>query len=93
MDFQSFKKNISHNISNDLPVLLQALLYDAKGDWSKAHALVNDMPGKDAAWVHAYLHRKEGDEMNAAYWYSKAGKKICTLPLPQEWENIARELL
>lgn len=93
MDFQSFQEKIQNNLPDRLPVLLQALFYDAKGDWNKAHDLINEMQGKDAAWVHAYLHRKEGDEANAGYWYSRAGKKFCRFSLQEEWENITKGLL
>lgn len=93
MDFESLKESLQNKMPEGADVLLQSLFYDAKGDWDKAHDLINDMPGKDAAWVHAYLHRKEGDEANAAYWYNRAGKKFCTLSFTEEWENITKELL
>ena len=68
--------------------LLKALWYDAKGDWNKAHDFVDQSPGSDAAWVHAYLHRKEGDLWNADYWYSKAKKNRPSVSLEQEWESL-----
>jgi len=74
-------------------VYITALWYDAKGNWQKAHELIQDISGKDAAWIHAYLHRKEGDAGNAGYWYSKAGKKPAACTLQEEWEQIAAALL
>ncbi len=73
--------------------LLRALWHDAKGDWDRAHAIVQDEEGRDAAWVHAYLHRKEGDPSNAGYWYRHAGTPACKTPLEEEWESIAAALL
>jgi hypothetical protein len=72
--------------------LLRALWHEAKGDWNRAHAIVQDEQGHAAAWVHAYLHRKEGDLANAHYWYRRAGKPVCTTSLEREWESIAAVL-
>jgi len=76
-----------------LPAPLAALWTDARGDWDGAHALAQDAPGVDGAWVHAYLHRKEGDPANAAYWYRRAGQPVCDASLSEEWHAIARALL
>jgi hypothetical protein len=70
-----------------------ALWWDARGDWDKAHESAQDVAGPDGAWVHAYLHRKEGDEGNAAYWYRRAGCPVAKGDFQQEWEQIVRELL
>lgn len=72
---------------------LAALWWDAKGDWDAAHACVMDDNSADGAWVHAYLHRKEGDASNAAYWYRRAGKPVATVSLVQEWADTAGTLL
>jgi hypothetical protein len=72
---------------------LQALWLDARGDWDRAHDLAQQAGGRDGAWVHAYLHRKEGDDMNAGYWYARAGRPAATGDLRAEWEAIARALL
>lgn len=74
---------------------LRALWYDARDDWSAAHGLAQEDGTDRGAWVHAYLHRKEGDVSNAGYWYARAGRpKIGEdTPLRVEWEQIARELL
>ena len=77
----------------DLAPPLKALWWAAKGDWSKAHNIVQDEESADAAWVHAYLHRVEGDLGNATYWYRRAGKPAASDSLDAEWERIAAALL
>ena len=72
---------------------LLALWHDARGEWDRAHELAQAAGGREGDWVHAYLHRKEGDEMNAVYWYARAGKPAATGELAVEWEAIARALL
>jgi hypothetical protein len=72
---------------------LAALWWAAKDDWDQAHKLVMDEPGQDCAWVHAYLHRVEGDLGNAGYWYRQAGKPAAASSLDAEWAAIAGELL
>lgn len=73
---------------------IQGLWWAAKGDWSRAHACVQQAEGTPRCdWVHAHLHRLEGDEANAGYWYRRAGRPACTLPLAAEWDAIATELL
>lgn len=76
-----------------LSVYIKALWYDAKDDWDKSHKLIQDVPDKNASWIHAYLHRKEGDIWNADYWYSKAGKKRPSVSLNEEWEQLVSALL
>ena len=68
----------------------KALYWDKKEDWQKAHEIVQDLESSEAAWIHAYLHRKEGDEFNAGYWYRRAGKEFCKGTLDQEWESLWR---
>jgi hypothetical protein len=72
---------------------LAALWWAARGGWDAAHRLVQDEATADAAWVHAYLHRVEGDLGNAGYWYRQAGKPVAAGPLETEWEAIASKLL
>ena len=74
-------------------VLLKSLWYDKKGDWKKAHDLVDSLPGAEAAWVHAYLHRKEGDSWNADYWYARAKKVRPSLTLEKEWESLVSHFI
>jgi hypothetical protein len=72
---------------------LAALWWAAKGGWDQAHKIVQDEASTDAAWVHAYLHRVEGDLGNAGYWYRRAGKPAATVPLETEWEGMVSALL
>jgi len=72
---------------------LSGLWWDAKGDWVRAHESAQQDEGIEGSWVHAYLHRKEGDQSNAAYWYNRAGKPVCQEPLDAEWLSIVRALL
>jgi hypothetical protein len=77
-----------------LPGPLRALWWDAKGAWGKAHEAAQENEGEPAHdWVHAYLHRKEPDLANAAYWYRRAGRPVATGPLEDEWREIAASLL
>jgi hypothetical protein len=77
----------------ELKSALAGLWWDARGDWKQAHDRAQEDEGSDAAWVHAYLHRKEGDDENAAYWYRRAGKPVCREPFETEWRRIASDLL
>jgi len=72
---------------------LKALWHDAKGDWDRAHRVAQEVDDSEGAWVHAYLHRKEGDLGNAAYWYRHARHPVATDALTEEWTRIARALL
>jgi hypothetical protein len=72
---------------------LAGLWWDAKGDWERAHEYAQQDEGRDGSWVHAYLHRKECDQGNAAYWYNRAGKAVCREPLDAEWHSIVGALL
>lgn len=76
-----------------LSLALVGLWWDAKGDWKRAHESAQEDAGPEGAWVHAYLHRKEGDQDNAAYWYARAGKPVCQESLDAERINIAKALL
>ena len=66
----------------------KALYWDKQGDWDRAHRIVQEMNTSDAAWVHAYLHRKEGDKWNANYWYSRANKAFFNNSLDKEWDLL-----
>ena len=72
---------------------LQALWWEAKGEWDRAHVLAQADEGGAGDWVHAYLHRKEGDPGNAGYWYRRAGKPASRAPFAEEWAAIAAALL
>jgi hypothetical protein len=77
----------------ELSGALQALWWAGKDDWDKAHKLVMAADGADAAWVHAYLHRVEGDLSNAGYWYAKAQRRAASNSLHEEWSAVVAELL
>ncbi len=76
-----------------LPPLLQALWHEAHGDWDRAHKITQQQNSADACWVHAYLHRKEGDLGNAGYWYARAKREVSSDSLEGEWRSIVSELL
>jgi hypothetical protein len=80
-------------VPEDIPPLLQALLLEAAGDWDSAHGIAQNEHSKDGDWIHAYLHRVEGDQLNAAYWYRMAGKVKPEISLDEEREYIAMALL
>jgi hypothetical protein len=93
MDTNAFKASLNKETPPDLPTPLKALWHDAKGDWGTAHDLLQGHDEGAGAWVHAYLHRKEGDASNAAYWYRRAGKPVASGPLEAEWETVAEALV
>lgn len=94
MTTATFKHSITGNEPpQNISVYLQALWYDAKNNWQKAHALIQDLEDKDAAWIHAYLHRKESDNQNADYWYRRAGKSRPAVDFLNEWEQIVTAFL
>jgi len=76
----------------DAPPVVQALWHTAHGDWDAAHVLVQDDKSTDAAWVHAHLHRVEGDLRNAAYWYNRADKPVNEASLDAEWISLVQAL-
>jgi hypothetical protein len=75
-------------INENASAIILALWYDGNGDWKKAHDQVDQLAGKDAARIHAYLHRKEGDQWNAEYWYRRAGVAVYQGTLEEEWESL-----
>jgi hypothetical protein len=77
----------------DLAAPLAALWWAGKGDWDAAHRIAQDEDDADAAWVHAYLHRVEGDLGNAGYWYRRAGKPVASGSLETEWQQMVSALL
>jgi hypothetical protein len=81
------------NPPDELAYALAGLWWDAKGDWIRAHETAQQDEGLDGSWVHAYLHRKEGDQGNAAYWYGRANKPVCKESFDAEWISIVRALL
>jgi hypothetical protein len=95
MTLDEFRQSISQDPTPPagLSPLLQALWHDARGEWDRAHQLAQDVETKDGAWVHAYLHRKEGDASNAGYWYRRASRDVFKGSLEDEWTGIADALL
>jgi len=94
MTLDDFRKSLAANHPpGQLTHALAGLWWDGKGDWTRAHESAQQDEGPDGSWVHAYLHRKEGDQANAAYWYRRAGKPVCRDTLEVEWTTIASALL
>lgn len=94
MEFENFTSTLTASSPPEtVSAYLQAMWFDARGDWEKAHDIIQDIDDSKAALVHAYLHRKEGDASNARYWYSRAGKSFPAVSLQQEWEQIVKDLL
>jgi len=94
MNVESFRQSLADkNPPQGINQALLALWHDGKGDWDRAHDIAQDDEGSDGDWIHAYLHRKEGDTWNAKYWYRRAGKTMPDLSLDDEWEAIVSVLL
>lgn len=95
MNLADFKSTLTQSTPPDgLSAPLLALWLDGKEDWDASHdALQNQPDGNGSAWVHAYLHRKEGDPANARYWYRRANKPESKASLAEEWDAIASALL
>jgi hypothetical protein len=94
MDLPTFKQSFGQDAPPEgLGQALAALWHEATGDWKQAHRLAQGQKDADGAWVHAYLHRIEGDLSNAEHWYRRAGKPPSTAPSTQEWDEIAGALL
>jgi len=89
-----FKESLKSDQPNSgLSVQLKSLWYDGKGDWNQAHAQVDQLSDEASAWVHAYLHRKEGDIWNADYWYRRARQTRPNVSLEEEWEQLVLQFL
>ena len=94
MTLSDFKRTTTEKESPaTLSAPLRALWHDAKGEWHAAHEVAQNIDDATGAWIHAYLHRKEGDLGNAGYWYRRAKKPECSSSLDAEWEEIATALL
>ena len=94
MNLSEFQLSQNQSTPPDgLSLALQSLWFDAKGDWNQAHDLAQKESGATGDWVHAYLHRKEGDASNARYWYALAGKPVYSGSLEEEWTAISTALL
>jgi hypothetical protein len=94
MDYKEFHQSLSSAAPpSTLSPHLLSLWHDANGDWERSHSIIQDINDNTAAWIHAYLHRKEGDTGNADYWYHRAGKRRPSISLQQEWEELVKSLL
>jgi len=94
MDLQDFSASLAAPAPPPgLSRALEALWYQAKGEWDRAHRLAQKEDSADGAWVHAYLHRVEGDSANAAYWYHRARRPVAEVPTQEEWAEIVQALL
>lgn len=95
MTLDEFKNSLTQPGPPDgLSPYLQALWHEGKGNWDRAHEIVQDIETQEASWIHAYLHRKEGDESNARYWYGRARKSFPTgTSLDDEWESLVERLM
>ena len=94
MKFEEFKTSLGHDQPpSGIPSALAALWYAGKGDWEQAHTIAQDIHTREGSWVHAYLHRVEGDVSNANYWYNRAGRTMPAAEPEQEWEAIVRAML
>jgi hypothetical protein len=94
MTAAQFKQSLSDNLPPaGISVYLQSLWFDGKNNWEESHTIIQDVEDETAAWIHAYLHRKEGDVWNANYWYTKAGKRMPGYSLQQEWDELLDALI
>lgn len=94
MNYEQFKESLAADTPMaGLPTPLAALWWDAKGDWARAHSLVDSLESRDGMAVHAHLHRKEGASSNADYWYQRAGNDFRRPTLEAEWTALVEALL
>lgn len=94
MTFDEFSASLQQSAPpSDLTPLLKAMWYEGKGDWEAAHNIAQDINTKDGSWIHAYLHRVEGDSGNASYWYHRAARPVASGNLKDEWSSIVNTLL
>ncbi|WP_282055101.1 hypothetical protein [Maribacter luteus] len=93
-DYSGFIESLEGGLPAEYwPDALKSLWYDAKGNWEISHDLAQDIHDDLGSWIHAYLHRKEGDNFNAAYWYAKANKPFPTITLKDEFKEIVDRIL
>ena len=93
MDTAAFRATLKNEAPPpEFPVTLAALWWDAKGEWGRAHGLVDELEDQEGMAVHAYLHRKEGADANADYWYRRAGRRFHRPTLESEWEALVQAL-
>ena len=92
--YKEFRGTLNEDApSNDWPEALKSLWYDAKGNWAASHDIAQEMHSPLGSWIHAYLHRKEGDEFNAGYWYRQADRPFFNGSLDEEHRNLVEFVL
>lgn len=91
MTEQEFRNTINDDFpARDLSIPMQALWWNKKGDWKKAHDLIDHLEDNISAHIHAYLHRVEGDQWNARYWYNRANQLEYKGSLAEEWDYLVQ---
>jgi len=94
MTIEEFKLTVAQGeLPEGLSPALIALWQEARGGWDAAHHIAQEMDDKTGAWIHAYLHRKEGNATSAAYWYRRAGRPVAADSVEDEWHRIVSELI
>lgn len=94
MVFEEFRESLKQEKPPPgLNPVLQSLWYEGKGDWEASHNIAQDIHDRDGSWIHAYLHRREGDLFNAGYWYRQAGKTQPSVSLEEEWEMLVKHFI
>lgn len=94
MDYESFIQSLGNREPpSGISLYLKAMWYDAAGRWEMSHNIAQDIPDKNGSWMHAYLHRKEGDAANAGYWYGKAGRTYPAVSLEEEWTMMVKAFI
>ena len=93
-NYRNFKSSFENTAPpSDWPIALKSLWFAGKGDWEASHNIAQDMHSDLGSWIHAYLHRQEGDEFNARYWYNRAGKSFPEISLAEEHQEITKYVL
>ena len=94
MELAQFKKSLeSATPPAKISQYLLSLWYEGKDNWDQAHRIAQDITTPDGSWLHAYLHRKEGDQFNASYWYARAGRNKPAIPLDEEWLDLVKHFI
>ena len=94
LNYNEFQNTLDSEFPHkDWSEALKSLWHEAKGDWEASHSIAQDIPSEVGNWIHAYLHRKEGDEWNAGYWYRQAKRPFPTLTLEEEFKEILEYVL
>jgi hypothetical protein len=93
MTFDQYLSSLKNDQPPGFSDYLKSLWYERKGNWTKAHTVAQDIPDRGGSWIHAYLHRVEGDQWNSNYWYAKAGREMPGISLEEEWKVLVDHFL